>query len=313
MLESFARHLASTIEVNLAVRKGPLREIARVRVLPTPRLSAEELPQADVVIGGLAQPDPERVLALPASRGKPLFVFQGYGTVGNPPVTKMLQRRPRVLAVSSFLAEGARSHGCATELTRPGLDRSIFHPGPPCEEREPIVAMVAHGDEGKAMRDGLQALAYVRAAVPEAKLVLFGRQRPDGDAHLSYLGELSRPQVAALLRRVCVFVCPSLEEGLGLPGIEALACGAALASTDTKGSRDYALHEQTALVSAPGDPAALAENVIHLLRKRELRARLCRSGSEHVLSTYPPWAEAAAGFHSAIGKLLSLNLLGHKP
>ena len=39
-----------------------------------------------------------------------------------------------------------------------------------------------------------------------------------------------------------------------MPGLEALACGTALATTDTKGSRDYALHEKTAL----DQPAAAA-------------------------------------------------------
>ena len=51
-----------------------------------------------------------------------------------------------------------------------------------------------------------------------------------------------------------MLVLPSWEEGLGLPGIEALACGAALARTDTKGGRDIALDGETALVTPPAAP-----------------------------------------------------------
>ena len=60
-----------------------------------------------------------------------------------------------------------------------------------------------------------------------------------------------------MLREAAVLVLPSWEEGLGLPGIEALACGAALASTDTKGGRDYALAGETAPAhsTAPPRPA----------------------------------------------------------
>jgi glycosyltransferase involved in cell wall biosynthesis len=108
-----------------------------------------------------------------------------------------------------------------------------------------------------------------------------------------------------VLRRAAVLVLPSWEEGLGLPGIEALACGAALATTDTKGGRDYALDGETALVSPPRDPKLLADNVIRLLREPRLRARLTLRGREQVLETYPPWPQATAEFARALDSLLS--------
>lgn len=303
MIEQLARALSGSIEVNLAVRKDPLRPIEGVRVLHAPRLSAEELPDAEVVIGGLAQPDPERVLKLPPSKGAQLFFLQGYGTPDNPRVRQMLERRPRVLAVSSFLIERARGHGCEAELIRPGLDRSTFHPGPPSGERGPIVALMTHGTDWKATEDGLSALSRVRAKVPEVELRLFGGVEPD--VPCTFLGMLSRAQVAELLREVAVLVLPSWEEGLGLPGIEALACGAALAITDTKGGRDYAVHGETALVTPTRRPDLLADSVIRLLREPELRSRLARRGQAHVLATYPPWPRAAAGFQQSVARLLS--------
>jgi len=303
VIESLARELAGSTQVNLAVRKEPLRPIEGVRVLPAPRLAAEELPDAEVVIGGLAQPDPERVLELPPSKGVPLFFFQGYGTPGNARVTSMLERRPRVLAVSSFLTERARGHGCQAELIRPGLERSIFRPGPPCGERGPIVAMMTHETDWKATEDGLAALVRVRAAVGEVELRLFGAVEPDIPSR--FLGRLSLAQVAELLREAAVLVLPSWEEGLGLPGIEALACGAAVATTDTKGGRDYAIDEQTALVTPPHRPDLLADSVARLLSEPELRERLARRGLAQVLATYPPWPVAAVRFRHAIARLLS--------
>ncbi len=303
MIESLARELARSTAVNLAVRKGPTRPITGVRVLPAPGLRAEELPDAEVVIGGLAQPDPERVLELPPAKGMPLFFFQGYGTPGNPRVTAMLKRRPRVLAVSSFLLERARGHGCEAELFRPGLERSTFYPGPAAGEREAVVAMMTHATDWKATPDGLAALTRVRAAIPEVELTLFGALEPGIPS--TFLGRLSPREVGELLRRAAVLVLPSWEEGLGLPGIEALACGAALATTDTKGARDYALDGQTALVSPPRDPNLLADNVIRLLREPRLRARLTQAGREHMLATYPPWPEATAGFANALASLLN--------
>jgi glycosyltransferase involved in cell wall biosynthesis len=305
VIEQLAQALPGSMEVNLAVRKGPLTPIAGVRVLHAPRLHAEELPDAEVVIGGVAQPDPERLLALPPSKGAQLFFFQGYGTPDNPHVRRMLERRPRVLAVSSFLVGRARGHGCEAGLIRPGLDRSIFHPGEPSRERRPIVAMMTHAIDWKATEDGCSALELVSAAIPEVELRLFGVLEPHHRFPSTFLGKLSRAQVAELLRDAAVLVLPSWEEGLGLPGIEALACGAALATTDTKGGRDYALHGETALVTPPRRPDLLADSVIRLLSDRELRSRLARRGQAHVLATYPSWPEAATAFRGAIARLLS--------
>jgi glycosyltransferase involved in cell wall biosynthesis len=303
IIEELARGLAGSMEVNLAVRKEPLRDLEGVRVLHAPQLDAEELPDADVVIGGLAQPDPERVLALPPSKGEQLFFLMGYGTPSNPRIEQLLERRLRVLTISNFLCERARAHGSAAELIRPGLDRSIFYPGQPNGKRGPLVAMMTHTIDWKATEDGLSALAQVRAAVPEVELRLFGVLEPDFPA--TFLGRPSRTQVAELLREAAVLVLPSWEEGLGLPGIEALACEAALAMTDTKGGRDYALDGETALVTPPRRPDLLADSVVRLLRDRGLRDRLTQRGRSHVLATYPRWHEAATTLAEAIATLLS--------
>lgn len=310
MIEQLAGELAGTgvAQVNLAVRRGPTRAIEGVTVLQAPDLSAQELPEADVLIGGVAQPDPERVLELPAGKGTPLFFFQGYGTPGNPRVNAMLRQRPRVLAVSNFLAERAASQDCPVELFRPGIDRSIYHPGPPAAERGAVVAMLTHGTDWKATQDGLAALARLRAELPTVQLRLFGAgapTEPDASTHVRHLGELSREQVGELLREVAVLICPSWEEGLGLPGIETLMCGAALATTDTKGSRDYAFDGETALVTPPRQPDLLAMSAIRLLRDAQLRGRLAEQGRAHVLATYPTWSAAAVHFHEAVTALLN--------
>ncbi len=51
-------------------------------------------------------------------------------------------------------------------------------------------------------------------------------------------------------------------EGLGMPPLEAMACGCCLVTTDTKGNRFFAKHNKTALVSQPHDPASLAKNIL---------------------------------------------------
>ncbi len=62
--------------------------------------------------------------------------------------------------------------------------------------------------------------------------------------------------VAPLLRRAAVVAYPSLEEGFGLPALEALACGAPLVATT--GSAIEEVVGDAALLVAPGDVHGLA-------------------------------------------------------
>lgn len=302
-ISQFALQLAGEAEVTLAVGKGPLCELAGVRVIAARELVAEELPDADVLIGGLAQGNVDGVLELPRRLGTPVFMFQGYGRPGNPAVREALSRKVRVLTIADYLTDEARRAGCAVEPVAVGLDRQVFAPGPAAETRAPSVAMITHGLDWKGSDDGIDALQRVRAACPEAEILFFGEPRDDLPGRFVEGLSGRRDRIADLLRRVAVLVLPSWEEGLGLPGIEALACGAALATTDTQGGRDYAHHMETALVSPPRDPAALARNVTRLLRDRGLRGALAAAGRRRVLERYPPWSEAAVGFREAVERL----------
>jgi glycosyltransferase involved in cell wall biosynthesis len=70
-------------------------------------------------------------------------------------------------------------------------------------------------------------------------------------------GYLPDEAVPALLRRATVVAYPALEEGFGLPALEALACGAPLVTTEGTAMAEMA--GGAAQLVAPGDVAMLAE------------------------------------------------------
>ena len=96
-----------------------------------------------------------------------------------------------------------------------------------------------------------------------------------------------------------MFLNSSAREGFGLPCIEAMACGCALVSTDNGGSRDYAFHDETALVAARGDVEALADHIELLLVDDARRLRLARSGLEFI-QRYD-WDASARRLESFLG------------
>jgi len=65
-----------------------------------------------------------------------------------------------------------------------------------------------------------------------------------------------------------------------------MACGCALCATDIGGVGDYAIHEQTALLSPPKDPDALARNIAWLLEDNNLRVRLARQGQNLIANSF---------------------------
>src|SRR3972149_6038774 len=83
------------------------------------------------------------------------------------------------------------------------------------------------------------------------------------------------------------------DEGLGMPSMEAMACGAALVTYDNGGCRDYALDGRTALVARRRDVAHLAQRLELAVCDPGLRAKLAREGMAHIKREFD-WGRAVA-------------------
>lgn len=107
--------------------------------------------------------------------------------------------------------------------------------------------------------------------------------------------DLAQDAMAAEYSAAEVFVVGSHFEGFGQPGLEALACGTPLVTTDNGGCRDYAIDGETALVVPPQDPAAMAEAIRVLREDRSLARRLSTNGLALVRDKFS-WPRAARNF-----------------
>jgi hypothetical protein len=304
-IQQFARHLAGTMHVRLVVAKGETTELPGVTILGPEALRAGAVPDGDLLVIPADFRPAETVFGLSRDAGRRVAFFQGYGTPDDPQIDEILSECSHALVGAGWLVNEACRRGCEATLVRYGLDRAVFFPAARADSAgAPTVGMMASDAAWKGTADGVEALSRARDAIPELEVRIFGRSDPgiEGAAFLP-APPAGRPEIADLMRACDVFVCPSWEEGFGLPGLEALACGAALATTDTKGSRDYAFDEETALVSGPRDPEALARNVVALLWDPELRRAQVERARQHIDATYPPWPIAAAALADVLAML----------
>ena len=113
-------------------------------------------------------------------------------------------------------------------------------------------------------------------------------------------GTVPQAEMARELCRARVFAVGSHFEGFGQSGLEALACGVPLVTTDNGGCREYAIHEQTALVVPPGDVGALAAAIKHLLNDQALAARLREHGLKLVREKFAGWERSARRFEETV-------------
>ncbi len=97
-----------------------------------------------------------------------------------------------------------------------------------------------------------------------------------GSDRVRFLGPVADADLPALYAAATVFVLPSLYEGFGLPVLEAMACGAAVACSSTSSLPEIV--GEAALTFDPQDGGALAAAMGRLLADGELRGRMVQAG-----------------------------------
>ncbi|MCC6857481.1 MAG: glycosyltransferase family 4 protein [Bryobacterales bacterium] len=93
------------------------------------------------------------------------------------------------------------------------------------------------------------------------------------------LGYLSAQALEELYARAKVLAFPSLDEGFGMPVLEAMARGVAVLTSDRSALPEVA--GDAALRVDPCDTDAIADGLLRITRDEDLRAGLVRSGLEH--------------------------------
>jgi glycosyltransferase involved in cell wall biosynthesis len=150
--------------------------------------------------------------------------------------------------------------------------------------RGPYCACIGGDDWRKNLEATIRAFAIFRHGHPDHQLAIICRLGAERRREFSALaaslglpadsivctGRVSDEDLVGLMRQATMLVSASLYEGLGLPVLEAHACGVPVAGSNVSSVADLVLPE---LTFDPRDPAAIAAAMNRLVAEPDVSAR----------------------------------------
>ena len=115
---------------------------------------------------------------------------------------------------------------------------------------------------------------------------------------VDFLGHVPTDEMQTFFENLDVYAHGTLGEGLSIALLEAAAAGTPIVVSDVPGVRDFFVHDRTALLVPPSDPAAMAESIARALHADE-GARLATNAHDWVTANYSG-AQMATGYLAAL-------------
>ena len=183
-----------------------------------------------------------------------------------------------------------------------GIDTQVFAPRPDVVRKPLQLMATASADHPlKGLSVLLEAFARLLPAHPGLRLLVIGKPRSGGETerllqrlglgpHVDFRSGIDTDELVRHYAESTLVIVPSLYEGFGLPAGEAMACGAAVISSDG-GALPEIVGEAGVMVPA-GDVAALESAIAALLADPARREALGQAARRHIEESFC-WASVA--------------------
>lgn len=209
----------------------------------------------------------------------------------------------RAEALTLGIAPAAKLHVLG-EGSSNGVDVVRFSPGPSnvrdrlgLPGNAPVVGFVGRLTRDKGLPELFEAFETILTQQPDAHLLLVGwfdsaedalgpalRTRILDHPRIHYTGFVA--DTAPYYRAMDLMVLPTWREGFPTVVLEAAASGIPVITTLSTGSRDSVVPEVTGLLIPPGDPEAISEAVLTLLRNPDLRRHIGEAARAWILEHF---------------------------
>jgi glycosyltransferase involved in cell wall biosynthesis len=186
--------------------------------------------------------------------------------------------------------------GCApskVSVTRESADKIVDSPVPiEYLQNKKYIMYIGRPTPHKNLGRLIEAFSLLRAQHPDLLLVLAGKkdanyQRIEASLPSNLKGKVfftdfvSEAQLRWLYENCAAYVFPSLSEGFGLPGLEAMIHGAPVISSDATCLPE--VYGDAAHYFSPLDVQSIADAINEVLTDADLRQKLIKAGVTQVL------------------------------
>lgn len=175
---------------------------------------------------------------------------------------------------------------------------SNIDPDARIEGRPNLILFLGRLEASKGVFDLLEAVAALRPAVPDVRVVCPG----EGDRRavqrfaerlgirdaVKFTGWVGASGKRALLETAAVFALPSYAEGLPAGLLEAQLAGVPVVASPVGGIPEAVVHDVSGLLIAPGDKSALARSLRKLLLDRAFACRIGAAGRQSARLRFSP-------------------------
>ena len=222
-------------------------------------------------------------------------------TIVDTPICRALERkgleRSDVLALSSYTASQLRGISPRSHITRMSMpiDQSEFSP----RSSEVVVGRIGFSGRLSDPRKNIQLLlnalllcnargsnltAHFVGGDEDSRTSTFIKQNNLTES-VRFLGFQERSSLKSFYRSLDVFVIPSFQEGLGIVGLEAMACGCPVVSTRCGGVEDYVRDGITGFL-VDFSPEQMADAICRIVADRTMREKMALAAAQVVTSEY---------------------------
>ena len=104
--------------------------------------------------------------------------------------------------------------------------------------------------------------------------------------NIKILGEIEWKELIDIYKNASILLIPSWQEGLGLTGLEAMASGIPVISTDCGGPKDYIIDGKNGFLVPLNNPKIMADKIKDLLVNDTLRIKMGKQARATVHPRY---------------------------
>lgn len=259
----------------------------KAKVKLAPSLSGKYIPDADVVIATWWK-TAQWVNTFSKKKGEKFYLVQSYEIWSGPreKVDETYRMPLKKIVIASWLKNlmerkfSQRAHGPIIN----GVNFEQFYNKNKIHNKHKRVGMMYSSMNLKGSGDGIRAFEIAKKKYTDIELVMFGRSWPGLEVpeDVEFYYDPSQNDLRKIYSSCDIWMCPSWVEGCQLPPMEAMACKCALVATNVGGIPDYTIPGETALVSPPREPEALAKKLIRLLEDEELLKHISEAGYKKI-------------------------------